>query len=90
MGKFVPTRDFECEQVSDGLLVCSLDGGEVRFAERDGKWHVDVSYETMPDYGTHIGLFSSVNEAGYRMTHGVIPMRLAALLMKNGILVKED
>lgn len=90
MARLVPAKNFECEERSDGFLVCVLDGGAITFAERDAKWHVDVSYEIMPDYGTHIGPFASPDDAGWGITHGVIPQRLAALLFNNGILVKAD
>lgn len=87
MRSLKPAKNFECEQVSDNLLVCSLEGGEVRFVNNGkNRWNVEVSYEVMPGYGTYIGPFASLNDAGYRMTHGVIPKRLAALLVRNGIL----
>ena len=87
--KLVPCGRIEFEE-AEGKPVKQLDGGTITLFPHDGKWGVEVEYETMRGYGTHMGPFSSPEDAVYRMTHGVVPKRLAALLFNNGILVKEE
>ena len=82
----VPVKNFTTEEIGPDELVCKLDGGEIRFVKYCGKWSVDVSYDIMPNYTSHVGPFCTLSDAGYGITHGYIPRRLAALLLANGIL----
>ena len=88
--RLVPVKNFVCEEDERGRLVCELDGGRIVFDQHGGRVSVDVLYDIMPDYGTHAGPFSSVEDAAYGITHGVIPRRLAALLYANGILAESE
>lgn len=88
MARLVPGRAFEANEDGPGRYVCELEGGRITFTDDGGRVSVDVEYTTMAGYSTHIGPFDSLEDAAYRMTHGVIPRRLAALLLANGQLVR--
>jgi len=89
MGTLVPIRNITAEEIGPDELVCELDGGRIVFARHDGKWSADVFYDDEPNHTAHVGPFCSLDDAGYGLTHGYIPRKLASLLIGNGILEKR-